>query len=58
MPKGQVPRYKVIRCKTCDGVIARFDRSKYPGEHVPVDAIMKRTRRHYKDKHPGKWGKK
>ena len=55
MPVGTVPRYKIVHCKVCGEVIHRFDRTKFPGHHVPVEAIMTETRRHYKFKHPQKF---
>lgn len=56
-PIGSLPRYKVIHCRakgacTKDKVIARIDRAKYPGWHVPMEVIMAKTRRHYKRYHP------
>jgi len=32
-------------------VIARFDRKKYTGRHVPVEDIFAAIRRHYKKHH-------
>ena len=55
MPSKTVPRYKVIHCKTCKGVIYRFDRSAYKGYHIPVEEIMSKTRQHYKEHHPRKF---
>ena len=55
MPKGKVPRYKVVQCRTCGAQFGRFDRSKYPGYKVPKEVILKACRRHYKAKHPGKF---
>lgn len=60
MPKQKLPRYKVIRCrhKAHPGKqIARFDRARYPGRHVPADVILGRIRRHYKREHPGAFRK-
>ena len=55
MPVGTIPRYKVIKCRTCGKVIHRFDRSKYSGYHVPMEDIMSKTRQHYKEHHPKKF---
>ena len=57
MPVGKVPRYKLIHCRvrSCGRLIARIDRSKYPGWHVPVEDIMSKTRQHYKSYHPRKF---
>jgi hypothetical protein len=55
VPKGAVPRFKVIRCKTCGKIIRRFDRYKYPRHHVPKDVILSAIRRHYKRHHPKKF---
>ena len=49
-----VPRWKEIRCRTCGGLIRRFDRSRYAG-HVPAEVILAATRKHYKEHHPGKF---
>jgi phage FluMu protein Com len=55
MPKGKLPRFKVIRCKTCGKVIKRFDRHKYARHHVPKEDILSAIRRHYKRHHPKKF---
>lgn len=55
MPINKVPRYKIIKCKTCGKTIRRFDRTKYPGHHVPAGEILAAIRRHYKRNHPGKF---
>lgn len=53
MPKGDVTRWKEIRCRVrgCGAVIKRFDRSKYPGWHVPTEDIFKAIRSHRKRNH-------
>ena len=53
----KLPRYKVIRCRATKSahVIARFDRNKYPGKHVPAEDILSAIRRHYKKHHPKKF---
>ena len=55
MPTENLPRYKVVNCRTCGRVIARFDRTKYVGYHVSPEDIMSKTRQHYKKYHPGKF---
>jgi phage FluMu protein Com len=55
MPKGKVPRYKIIRCRTCGKIIRKFDRYKYPRHHVPKEDILAAIRRHYKRNHPRKF---
>lgn len=57
MPIGKkLPRYKTIRCTQPQRhVIARFDRKKYKGGHVPVGDIFAAIRRHYKRHHPAKF---
>lgn len=52
MPEGKVPRYKLIHCTKCERLIARIDRSKFAGWHVPPEVIMAKTRAHYKKYHP------
>lgn len=53
-----LPRYKIIHCSACEKrlgrkvAIARFDRKKYKGWHVPAEEILAATRRHYKKHHP------
>ncbi len=54
MPKGTLPRWKVIRCRTCGKVIQKFDRTKY-NWHVPAGVILAAIRRHYKRNHPKKF---
>ncbi len=55
MPKGEVPRYKKIKCRTCGKLIKTFDRDKYTGWHVPQEDIMEAIRHHYQKKHPAKF---
>lgn len=55
MPKGEVPRYKEVRCRLCGKLIHRFDRSKYPDWHVSSQDIFHYIRLHYKEKHPRKF---
>mgnify|MGYP001088364414 CR=1 FL=1 len=55
VPKGQVPRFKTIRCRHPSHpgkLIKRFDRSKYPDYKVPATDILAAIRRHYKEHHP------
>lgn len=55
MPKNKVPRFKIIHCRHSSHpgkVIARFDRSKYPGYSVPASEILAKIRSHYKKHHP------
>jgi len=51
---GNVPRWKVIHCRTCGKVIRRFDRRRYHG-HVPQNVILDAIRKHYKGEHPRKF---
>ena len=55
MPKGKVPRYKKVRCRTCGKLIKTFDRDKYAGWHVPREDIMEVIRKHYQRRHPRKF---
>jgi len=55
MPRGEVARYKKIKCRTCGKVIKTFDREKYPDYHVPPEDIMEAIRHHYKKHHPGRF---
>ena len=55
MPIGTLPRYKEIKCQTCGKIIRRFDRTKYPGQHVPAKLILGEIRHHYKYNHPKKF---
>lgn len=57
MPRNKVPRYKIIKCRVrgCGKIIRRFDRTRYPGHHVPAERILSAIRRHYKKLHPAKF---